>query len=108
MTSGHTATLSETVSKQRNGIVLVFSTYNSDDDMNYNWQSFFVSKVLISKTTSGHTFTLNRGKFTYIGTKYLYIYDAKITGHDDNNLTGSANGITYANNKFVLRYVIGV
>lgn len=108
MTSGHTANLTEAVSAQRHGIVLVFSAYNGADDTNYGWQSFFVSKQLVALSTSGHTFILGRGKFTYTGTKYLYINDTTITGHADNNLTGANNGITYANNKFVLRYVFGV
>ena len=108
MTAGHTADLLEPISSQPNGIVLVFSAYNGADDTNYNWQCFFVPKSLVKLTTSGHTFVLGRGKFSYTGTKYLYIYDTYITGHADNNLTGTNNGITYANNKFVLRYVIGV
>lgn len=108
MTAGHTINLSEAVSAQRHGIVLVFCYYNGTDDTNFSWQSFFVSKLLVAQTTAGHTFTLSRGKFTFIGTKYLYISDTSITGHNDNTLTGTANGITYANNKFVLRYVIGV
>lgn len=108
MTAGHTANLSEAVSAQRHGIVLVFSAYESSTDTNYSWQCFFVPKQLVALSTSGHTFVLGRGKFSRTGTKYLYIYDTYITGHADNNLTGTANGITYANNKFVLRYVIGV
>lgn len=108
MTAGHTADLLEPISSQPNGIVLVFSAYNGADDTNYNWQCFFVPKSLVKLTTSGHTFVLGRGKFNYTGTKYLYIHDTYITGHADNNLTGTSNGITYANNKFVLRYVIGV
>lgn len=108
MTEGHTATLAEAISAQRHGIVLVFSAYNGADDTNYSWQSFFVPKQLVALSTSGHTFTLGRGKFTYTGTKYLYINDTNITGHADNNLTGTSNGIAYANNKFVLRYVFGV
>lgn len=108
MTAGDTITLAEAVSAQRNGIVLVFCAYNGTEDTNYNWQSFFVPKQLVAISTSVHAFTLNLGKFTYIGTKYLYINDTSISGHADNSLTGSANGITYANNKFVLRYVIGV
>lgn len=108
MTSGHTATLTEPVSAQPHGIVLVFSAYESPSDTNYSWQCFFVPKQLVALSTSGHTFELSRGKFTRKGTKYLYIYDDRIVGHDDNNLSGTANGITYANNKFVLRYVIGV
>lgn len=108
MTAGHTANLTEAVSAQRHGIVLVFSAYNGADDTNYSWECFFVPKQLVALSTSGHTFILGRGKFTYTGTKYLYIHDTYIKGHDDNNLTGTNNGITYANNKFVLRYVIGV
>ena len=108
MTSGHTATLTESISAQANGIVLVFSYYNGVDDTNYNWQTFFVPKTLVSLSTSGHTFNLARSKFAAAGTKYLYIYDTYIKGHDDNSLSGTANGITYANNKFVLRYVFGV
>ena len=108
MTAGHTITLAEAVSAQRHGIVLVFCAYNGTEDTNYSWQSFFVPKQLVAISTSGHTFALSRGKFTYTGTKYLYINDTSISGHADNSLTGSANGITYANNKFVLRYVIGV
>ena len=108
MTAGHTANLTEPVSAQPNGIVLVFSAYESASDTNYGWQCFFVPKQLVALSTSGHTFELSRGKHSRKGTKYLYIYDTYITGHADNNLTGTANGITYANNKFVLRYVIGV
>lgn len=108
MTAGHTINLAEAVSAQPHGIVLVFSAYNSASDTNYSWESFFIPKQLVALSTSGHTFVLGRGKFTYIGTKYLYIKDTSITGHDDNKLAGSNNGITYANNKFVLRYVIGI
>jgi uncharacterized repeat protein (TIGR02543 family) len=108
MTAGHTANLTEAVRLQKHGIVLVFSYYNSADDTNFNWQCFYVPKTLVALSTSGHTFSLCRGKYAAVGTKYLYIYDTYIKGHDDNNLSGTANGITYANNKFVLRYVFGV
>lgn len=108
MTAGHTANLTEPVSAQRNGIILVFCSYEDSSTTNYNWQCFFVPKQLVPLTTSGHTFVLSRGKFSQVATKYLYIRDSSIVGHADNNLTGTANGITYANNKFVLRYVIGV
>lgn len=108
MTEEHTVNLKESVRSQRHGIVLVFCAYNGTEDTNDSWQSFFVPKELVAVSTSGHTFVLGCGKFTYMGTKYLYIGDTSITGHADNNLTGTNNGITYANNKFVLRYVIGI
>lgn len=108
MTAGHIANFTEPVSAQPHGIILVFSAYNGSDDTNYGWETFFVPKQLVALTTAGHTFILGRGRFTYVGTKYLYIYDDRIEGHADNNATGTNNGITFANNKFVLRYVIGV
>ena len=108
MTANQRVKLSEAVSAQPNGIVLVFCAYNGINDTNYSWQSFFIPKQLVALSTEGHTFTLSSGKFTYVGTKYLYINDTSITGHADNNLTGTSNGIAFANNKFVLRYVIGV
>lgn len=45
----------------------------------------------------------------FIATKYLYIRDDGITGHANNSLIfNSASGVTLTNNRFVLRYVIGV
>ena len=57
----------------------------------------------------GHSFVLCTSNFSYTATKYLYINDSQITGHANNVLTGTAGtGIKYTNNRFVLRYVIGV
>jgi uncharacterized repeat protein (TIGR02543 family) len=109
MTAGHTITLSEAISKQNNGIVLVFSAYTDNTVGNYWWNQFFVPKYVVSNHSgTGHCFSLCAGNFSLVAMKYLLIKDTQITGHDNNNLTGSASGITYANNRFVLRYVIGV
>lgn len=110
MTNGHTAALSEKISEQPNGIVLVFCYYNGTSDTNWGFQSFFVPKQMVAlEPGEGHTFNLTNGKFGTVGTKYLYINDDKITGHVDNNASGtSGTGLTFNNAKFVLRYVIGV
>lgn len=109
MTAGHTATLAEKVSEQANGIVLVFSYYNNASDTNWGWITRYVPKIMVElQPGGGHTFELTNGKFGSVGTKYLYINDDSIVGHADNNLTGTGSGITFANNKFVLRYVLGV
>ena len=110
MTAGHTATLTEPVSAQPNGIVLVFSNYNSSTDTNYGWQTFFIPKLLVTLSGSGHIFDLSTRNFGNVGVKYLYIHDTEIVGHENNNASGTSTttGITYANNRFVLRYVIGV
>ena len=105
-----TVTLSEKVSKQPSGISLVFSEYYDGEAKNQTFISFFISKKLVATHAGkGHSFILCTSNFGYTGTKYLYISDDKITGHANNALTGTAGtGIKYTNNRFVLRYVIGV
>ena len=110
MTSGHTITLSEAITKQNNGVVLVFSAYTDGVVTNQWWHQFFVPKHLVSNHSgTGYCFNLCAGNFALVAMKYLVIKDTQITGHDNNNLTvTSASGITFTNNRFVLRYVIGV
>ena len=48
MTENQTAELSEPVSKQPNGIVLVFSRYTNGAAQNTNFKTFFVPKLFIS------------------------------------------------------------
>ena len=104
--------LAEPISKQANGIVLVFSRY-SDGAKDDNFNTFFMSKKMVElKAGCGHTFTMFRSAsnpFAEACVKYLYIEDTKITGHAQNDDTGTGGcGITYNNKAFVLRYVIGV
>ena len=110
MTETHIASLSEAISKQTHGIVLVFARYNTENNPDaYAWHSFFVPKYAVSGyNTSGHTFMLAANKFVDVGMKYLYIRDTQINGNENNDATGTANGITYNNKAFTLRYVIGV
>lgn len=111
MKADQTATLSEKVSEQPSGIVLVFSRYVDGVGQNYGFNSFFIPKVMVSEHNGkGHVFTMNSGAtLGIIGAKYLYISDDKIVGHADNNASGTASsGITYNNAGFVLRYIIGV
>lgn len=110
MTSGHTINLAEKVSDQRSGISLVFSEYVDGESKNTSFVSYFVSKRLVNNHGGcGHCFQMCTSNLAYFATKYLYISDAKIVGHDNNGLTGTgATGIKYTNNRFVLRYVIGV
>jgi hypothetical protein len=110
MRARETIRLSEPISKQNNGIVLVFSLFrnNSMEDASFN--SFFVSKKEVELLPNKpHTFIMgiNAG-FSKIGAKYIYIDDDNMTGDDTNVSSGSNNGITFDNNSFVLRYVIGV
>lgn len=110
MTASHVANLSEAISAQNNGIVLVFSAYTDNAKGDYWWHQFFVPKhTVASAPGAGHCFTMASGNFSLVCMKYLMISDTKITGHSNNDLTGSsASGITFTNNRFVLRRVIGV
>lgn len=107
-----TVTLSEPISQQSKGIVLVFSYYNQTDKIaeDVQFKEFFVPKEIIAdKPGKGHCFDMTSHCFGNLCTKYLYISNTWIKGHKDNGLTGTAaNGITYNNKYFVLRYVIGV
>ena len=110
MTEGHKITLSEPVSSQPNGIVLVFSEYVDKAVKNATFVSHFVHKNTVSKHSgNGHCFSMCTSNLAFFATKYLYIADATITGHTNNDLVATGEcGIKQTNNRFVLRYVIGV
>lgn len=109
MTASQTANLTENVSEQPNGIVLIFSAYTDGESKNVEFHSFFVPKYAVTKWGgSGHSFQMNTVGFGYVGAKYLYISDGYITGHDDNKKSGTGSGITYDNSRYVLRTVLGV
>ena len=110
MTAEHIETLAEPVSAQPSGIVLVFSEYVDGEAKNQSFHRFFVDKTSVALESGvGCVFQMSTSNLAYFATKYLYISDTRITGHANNNTTGTgACGITYTNNRFVLRYVIGV
>lgn len=110
MQSGQQATLLEKISDQPNGIVLVFSRYSSDTVRDTNFNHFFVHKAFVAAqpgVTSTFMMTAD-GNFSVMAAKVLTINDTSIVGNAQNTATGSGSGVTYANNGFVLRYVIGV
>ena len=112
MNGTQTITLSEAISAQKSGIVLVFSSYvpSTATANDFDWFECFVSKQLVKlQPGKGHQFgyTHVTGSFSY--GKYLYINDTTIEGHANNVAVGTgANGVKYENNRCVLRYVIGV
>ncbi len=110
MTAGHIAELSEKISDQVNGIVIVFSRIGDGVAQNDNFSSFFVPKYVVAQHPGlGMNFFMSHSSFEYCGAKYLYINDTQIKGHANNNLTGTgAVGIKFENNRFIMRYVIGV
>ena len=110
MTAGHIAELKEKISEQVNGIVIVFSRIGDGVAQNDNFASFFVPKYVVAQHPGlGMNFFMAHSSFEYCGAKYLYISDQKIVGHANNNLVGTgAVGIKFENNRFIMRYVLGV
>lgn len=110
MSGSQTQTLSEAISAQPHGVVLVFSNYDSTDKVvnNYNWNCVFIPKyVVATHGGAGHDCILSSAATLYH--KYLYISDTSIKGYDKNSsASASFHGQTVANTYFVMRYVIGV
>lgn len=110
MTGGHTATLSKAISTQPHGIALIFSKYDPSTSTVYDSEmsAHFVPKRFVSDfAAKGCSFILTSPWAS--GIRYLYISDTQITGNDLNGQSSyTISGITYTNNRFVLRRVIGL
>lgn len=110
MAADHIATLSEPVSSQATGIVLVWWYYYGGTA--YNW---FVHNQFISKwsvVNHGGEFSIflsGRADFGEFGIKDVTVSDTQVSGHADNNKHGTWNEqLTYDNRCWVLKYIIGV
>ena len=105
-------TLAEKISEQMSGVVLVFSFYSDGVAQNVAFKSEFIPKMQVALNNGrGMTFLLSSGTpFKSFASKYLYIFDTKITGNANNTESGtsSTSGISYVNGSYCLRYVIGV
>lgn len=111
MTAGHTINLSQKVSEQKSGIVLVWQAYSNNAVQTYDFNFTFIPKWQVSVNPSrGVSCFLTNSTGVKIGTKYVYVHDDKIEGNNvnDDGATNRASGITTTNNYWVLTYVIGV
>ena len=109
------------VSEQKHGIVLVFSYFeqNEGDDeptaQEHSWSCHFVPKIMVELNNGGaHTFLMAyNSTLATFGAKHICISDTGMTGFDANSqavseATDCGSDIKFSNNKYVLRYVIGV
>lgn len=110
--------LNDRISNQPNGIVLIFSGYDTTNNVaiDRSINTFFVSKFSVERFPwtvkdgdGGHAFIMmpNAG-FSKLAAKYLYFTDTKIYGHEGNARNDAQHNIVYDNRNYVLRYVIGV
>lgn len=102
-TNTQTCNLSEKVSAQNHGILLVWSAYVNGAAADYDWAYVVVSKSHRKGTGVGTPFQST----AKLGYKYVYVYDDRLVGWSDNNKTVTWNGLSYNNNYWVLRQVLG-
>jgi hypothetical protein len=97
------------ISSQPHGIVLIWSAYSNGQEQNWDWVCTFIPKFF-AQNQSGNGILINMNTLDYgsVGSKYVYVSDTQITGHANNTATGTGSGISYKNNHWVLRYVIGI
>ena len=111
MGANQTINLSQKVSEQKNGIVLVWQAYSDNSPQPWDYNFTFIPKWQpMTNSSRGNCCFLAGSNGDTIGTKYVYIYDDKIVGNDinSNGSTKRNSGITTTNNHWVLTYVIGV
>lgn len=114
MTESQKITLSEKISQQPTGIVIVWSAYRDGQSQNFHWYFQFVPKFILSLPTKTNQFDTDiflcaGGQSQYAAMKELTITDDVIYGRVGNSSSKLiVNGITCVNNEWVLRAVIGV
>lgn len=110
MQASQTATLSEAVSEQPNGIWLVFSWYDTSVWTPYDggWNCHFVPKWLVQNYEGKNVNVDLIDTGSNHMAKTLYVHDTKIVGSDENIGTYDRAGITTDRSEWVLRAVIGV
>ncbi len=109
MNGSQSVNLSENITNQTNGIILVWSAYSNGQAQNWWWNFNVIPKYWVNHNGGGNGVTcpMFGGSFSSPCAKYVYISNNKISGHNDNSQSGTANGITYNNGAYVLRYVLG-
>lgn len=109
MNAEQVISLSDNISHQPNGIVLVWSEYNSTTNtvLDQGFVTHFIPKILVNMHPARfHAFSFMVWSYqSQQFMKGLYISDKDITGHEIN--TDSSDPATPVNS-CVLRYVIGV
>ena len=114
MNENQSITLSEKISQQPTGIVIIWSAYRDGQARDFHWYFQFVPKFILSLPTTTKQFDTDiflcaGGQSQYAAMKELTITDDVIYGRIGNSSNKLVvNGITCVNNEWVLRAVIGV
>ena len=115
----NTYALSEAISKQKTGVVFVFSLFEDNAISDERFSYHFVPKMHTELHDGGEIIFKIGDVGGYNAKKHIFLYDTSFKGTTDNSLskciqrtfTQYGGGETYEiidNDKWVLRYVIGV
>ncbi len=99
MGQGTTYNLTQKVSDQKSGIVLIFSFFENNVPQNWGWYAFFIPKFLVAN---------HGGQATCFHMRWSNIDTDKVLYFDDTNFVGNAKNTETNNTRFGLRYIIGV
>ena len=104
LNEGQSINLSEKLSDQKRGIVLVLSRYESGASQDYGYCTYFVPKECLDFGVGNPGFDIPLVKYSdgsiVTGSKYIYV--------SDNKINGAATNGTSPNSGWVFRYAIGV
>ena len=108
----HTLPLSDLVSNQKNGIVLVWQAYSGGQVQSYDFNYTFIPKFHTAiNNGAGVVCWLSNTTGTTLAAKYIYVSDNQIKGNANNGTgrTQRTNSNIYTNNNsWVLTAVLGV
>ena len=112
MSGDHAINLSQNVSEQKNGIILVWQAYADGEAKYYDFNYTFVPKQhILIHDGAGVTCWLSNSSGNIVATKYVYVYDNHIQGNNVNSAgitNRSGSGIITNSKYWVLTYVLGV
>lgn len=110
MVAGQTATLNEKVSEQETGIVLHWQAYVDGETKNYDHIYKFIPKQHVISNVGAGVFTnMATTNWETVASKYVYVFDEKVTGNANNSKSGTgSSGVKYDNKHWVLTEIIGV
>ena len=109
MGTDQVALLSEPVSAQRTGIVLIWDWYDTASGTPFamNMLSYFIPKTVVAELPGKGWRCSSLGDDGNM-VKYVYVRDDRIEGYSLNTTNGTIEGIQVKNGNFVLRYVYGM
>ena len=111
MNGSQIARLSQKLSEQQHGIVLVWQAYDDGSAKNWHYNYNFIPKWhALYKSGAGVSLWLTNDVGSQVASKYIYVYDDKLEGHVNNSTgeTSRGSGINVTNNHWVLTCVLGV